>query len=132
MGNRRAQDLAVARPQPVDRHLHGRLSQVQACGDRRVRQSRLLPRKTVLEVLEKFRPAGGGVFLLQPSHGLIEQRRGPLPVEEHIGRHVVRGFRGEARLRQFLVNGHHRREATALLRVFPVPFVGQETLERHQ
>ena len=107
--HRTTQNPAVTAPQTVDGHLHGSLGEVQAGGDLRIGQSRLLPGQAALHILA----AGTGAplpFLGEPEKAFREK----------VGRCVAGPF-GAAAHTLALRRGH-------ILRISHVGFAGGSCL----
>src|SRR5262249_1170431 len=132
LGDLRAEQLGVAPPQAVYRHLDRLLAQAEPVGDAGVRLGGVLARERALESVEQRLFAGVDQLVAESGQGLLQQGQRPAPREEGLRRRGVGGLELVLALAGLKVERQQRPAAAALLGVGAVALLRQEALERGQ
>ena len=128
----RAQDFAVAQPQPMKCLLQGVFGHAQFRADLGLRRMSRLIRQQHFQSIEQGSFSGAAIFLLQSREHLIEDRGRPVALVNLLGGQVFGWLQIEALLHQNLVERNGLIAAAAFDRLRAVMLVREKMLQRHQ
>ena len=102
---------------------------MQRQGNVRVSKTIRFTRQERAKGVEQISLPRGGLFLRQAGHDVFQKGAGPTTLKDPVWREFVFSFELVKRLGRAVVQGNHRTSAAALLRLSPIPVVGEEVLQ---
>ena len=123
------QHRGEALAQPVDGHPGGGLARPQLAGQALVAGVRSSRHEVRLQLVEAPAAVGIVVFLPEPGQAPREHGRRPLPLEDRLGGQAVHRLAAPPLLRLVHVEGEDRLPSAPLLRLLPIPLVGEEVAD---